>query len=125
MESYEINLICGDHLEEVERFLSRFFQKKDLENDHQKNVVFLVPNSAYQIKLMRGVNLSLTQGVTLAVVCETRDQLEEFAERTKTEIKELTITGDNPYTHHYVEVPGPQNICKIEVNYREDTPIAS
>ncbi|MFH1473240.1 MAG: hypothetical protein ABIF06_02430 [bacterium] len=120
MSKYDAYLVCNEHISEVKDFLARFFKEKKDEYNHDGSVTFVVPESNFQINLMKGHSQPLTQNVTFEMGSESRDMLERFAKKNNTEIKIFVVSEtEQPYVYNYVEVPGPYNICIIKAFYCE------
>jgi len=120
MTHHDIYLICGEHLEEIKIFLSKFFEEKKDEYIHPNEITFLTPDGYFLINLIEGANQPLTQNVTLEILYKSMEELKKFAKNNKLKVKKILVTGtERPYTCHHVEILSPQNICKIAVNYCE------
>jgi len=120
MSKYDAYLVCNDHISEVKGFLAKFFKEKKDEYNHDDSVTFVVPESNFQINLMKGHSQPLTQNVTFEIGFESMDALEWFAKKNNTEIKIFLVSeAKHPYVYNYVEVPGPYDICIIKAFYYE------
>jgi len=120
MSKYDAYLICNDHISEVKDFLANFFKEKKDEHNSDGSVTFVVPESNFLINLMVGHNQPLTQNVTFEMGSNSRSMLERFAKKNNTEIKTFMVAeAEQLYMYNYVEVPGPYDICKIKIFYRE------
>ena len=121
MIKYGSYLICKEHVREVKDFLGEFFEEKKDKYNHENWVTFVVPNTDFKINLMKGSDQSITQNMTFEIYCESKEGLEKYAKKHNLEIESFVATETSqPYTYYYIEILGPYNICKIEVNYCED-----
>ncbi len=118
MSKYDAYLVCNEHISEVKDFLARFFKEKKDEHNPDGSVTLIVPESNFQINLMKGHNQPLTQNVTFEIIFESIKGLEWFAKKNNTEIKRFLIAkAETPHVYNCVEVSGPYDICKIKAVY--------
>ncbi|MEX0652356.1 MAG: hypothetical protein WD153_02740 [Candidatus Paceibacterota bacterium] len=102
-------------------FLGRFFEEEIGNYNHQKWVTFQVPHGGFLINLMEGKDQPLTQNLSIEVYCDSLEQLQEFAKTHNTKIYNFTAEQSSKrYQHHYIEIAGPQEICKLEISFSED-----
>lgn len=121
MTTYGSYLVCKDYIAEVKDFLGQFFEEQEGKYNHDAWVTFIVPGSNFKINLMRGEDQPITQNMTFEIYCNSFKELRGFAEQHGCDIQDFLATGAvQKYQYHYIEIPGPQNICKVEVNYCED-----
>lgn len=114
-------LVCRDHVMEVKDFLSQFFPEEKDKYSHDGWITFKFPETGYQANLMKGAGQDITQNMTFEIACDSLEELEKVAEKYNTKVDSFLATETaNPYRYYYIEVPGPANICKIEINYCED-----
>ena len=113
--------VCKEHIEEVKDFLSKFFEEERGRYNHPGWVTFKVPNSDFLVNLMRGKDQPMTQNMTFEIYLDSKEELENYAKKHGVEVKSFLATEtESKYRYHYVEFFGPENICKVEVNYSED-----
>lgn len=121
MTKYGLYLVCREHIGDVKAFLSNFFEERKGKYNHESWVTFTIPGTAFVVNLMRGEDQSMTQSMTFEIYCDSLKQLEEFAEKYKSKIESFVATkAAQQYRYHYIEIPGPHDICKIEVSFCED-----
>lgn len=115
-------LVCREHINEVKDFLDQFYEEEKGKHNHDGWITFIVSGTDFMINLMKGVDQEMTQNMTFEITCDSLEQLEEFAKKFNTKIKSFVATEiKENYKYHYIEILGPQNICKIEMNYMEGT----
>ena len=69
---------------------------------------------------MRGKGQRITQNMTFEISCKSLKELEKFAKKFKCKINSFVTTETAyKYRYNYIEIFGPANICKIEINYIE------
>jgi len=67
---------------------------------------------------MKGKDQIMTQNMTFEISCKSLKELEKFAKKFNCKIDSFIATETNhKYRYHYIEIFGPKNICKIEINY--------
>lgn len=116
--NYSCYLVCKGHLAVVKNFLSKFFKEKKGKYNHPGWVSFKVPNSKMNVHLMHGKDQPLTKNITFEASCKSKEQLEKLAKRYNSKIESFPASTDNSsYMFYYIEIPGPKNICKIEISY--------
>ncbi len=121
MIKYGSYLVCKEHVQEVRDFLCDFFEEKIDKYNHDNWVTFLILDTNFQVNLMKGNDQPMTQNMTFEIYCDSKEELEKYAEKYKCEIESFVATETSqPYTYYYIEILGPYNICKIEINYCED-----
>jgi len=117
---YGIYLVCREHLNDVNKFLSQFFTPIINEYTHEGWRVFSVPNADFLINIMHGDDQNLTQNMTLEIYLDSLETLKEFSQQHNVILKSFeTSKSPTKYKYHFIEIPGPQNICKVEASYSE------
>lgn len=113
-------LVCKEHLQETKVFLSQFFNESINEYNHSKWVTFKTPEK-FLINLMEGAGQQMSQNVTFEIYCKSLEEFREYAKKYNvTEIKSFVTTqAQNKYKYNYIEILGPQNICKFEISWSE------
>lgn len=112
---------CKEHVKEVKEFLSQFFEEKKDKYSHNNWVTFLIPNTDFKINLLKGGDPSMAQYMVFEIYCDSKNELEEYAKKYNCEINSFVATEtQQPYRYYYIEIFGPKNICKVEINYCED-----
>lgn len=112
-------LVCKNHINEVKDFLSKFFKERKGKYNHSGWITFEF-NPKFKISLMKGKDQPMTQNMTFEISCKSLKELEKFAERFNCKINSFVATEtDYKYRYYYIELFGPANICKVEVNYIE------
>lgn len=115
---YSSYLICHEYLKEVKKFLLNFFEETIGECNHENWVTFKVPDSNFSVNLIKGTDQEMTQNMVFEIYCESIDQLKSFAKKYNANIKNFLVAEvKSQYTYHYLQISGPQNICKIEFSY--------
>ncbi len=113
-------LVCHEHIDAVKDFLNEFFEEIETKYSHQNWITFKIPKKEFHISLMRGPDQPLTQNMVFEVSCSSIKELESFANEHDQETKSFTITETGePYIYYYIQISGPKNICKIEINFIE------
>lgn len=120
MIQYGSYVVCKEYLDNVRIFLSDFFEQTHGKYNFNEWVSFEVPGADFVINLMKGDDQPLTQNMTFELYCGTKEELNNLATRHKTDVKSFLTGTPIKYRYHYVEIHGPRNICKIEINYIED-----
>ena len=70
---------------------------------------------------MFGEGQQLTQNITFERECKSMTELKEFSKKYKKKIDSFKATGTKkPYIFYYIELPGLQNICKIDMSYSKN-----
>jgi len=114
-------LVCKEHIQEVKKFLSQFFQEEKTPFSYESWITFTVPDTNFRVNLMEGNDQDVTQNMTFEITCNTLEQLKELSKKYNTKIEDFIATEtENPYRYYYIEIPGPKNICKIEINFIEE-----
>jgi len=114
-------LVCKEHINEVEKFLKQFFKEEKDNYQSGQWVTFQPKNSDFKINLMKGEDQELTQNMTFEIYFNSIDELRNFAKKHKCKIESFKVTNTKQkYIYNYIEILGPNNICKIEANYCED-----
>ena len=122
MTKYGLYLNCKEHVKEVKEFLSQFFDEKKDKYSHENWVTFMIPGTDFKVNLLKGSDQAITQYMVFEIYCDSKEGLEEYAKKYNCKIDSFVATETSqPYRYYYIEIFGPQNICKIEVNYCEDT----
>ncbi len=113
-------LVCKEHVQETRAFLSQFFEESMDEYNHSKWITFKTPEK-FLINLMEGTNQQMSQNVTFEIYCESLEELRKYAGKYNvTKIKSIIATQtQDKYKYNYIEILGPQNICKLEISYSE------
>lgn len=121
MKEYGLYLVCKDHINEVKDFLGKFFPEEKGKYSHETWVTFKPEGTDFQINLMEGKELPLTQNVFLEVYCDSLEQLNEIAKEHQCEVQNFLATAaEQRYRYHFIEIAGPKTICYIEVSYAEN-----
>jgi len=116
--NYSSYLICHEHVKSVRDFLINFFEEIKGKYNHDDWVSFKIPNTDCKVNLMKGSDQELTQNVVFEISCRTMEQLNDFSKKYNIKIDNFVATETgNPYNYSYIQIPGPANICKIEVSY--------
>lgn len=120
MPKYGSYLVCKGYIQEVRDFLGQFFEEERGRYNHEGWITFKTPEG-FLINLMRGADQEMTQNMTFEIYCDSMEELEEYSKRFNTKVENFVVTETDPnYRYHYVEILGPQKICKIEVSYSEN-----
>ncbi|MFB6181596.1 MAG: hypothetical protein ABEJ24_01740 [Candidatus Magasanikbacteria bacterium] len=70
---------------------------------------------------MTGEEQEITQNMTFEIWCDSMKELEKYANEYNEEIKSFIATEtEKDYKYNFIVIPGPQNICKMEINYMQD-----
>lgn len=114
-------LVCKKHIGEVEKFLGQFFEKVEDRYTHDEWITFKVPGSNFLVNLMNGDDQEMTKNITFEIYCDSLDELQKLAQKYSAQIKSFVSTKSaTQYRYHYIEIVGPEDICKIEANYTEN-----
>ena len=114
-------LVCHEHVDEVKKFLSKFFKESKGRYNHKNWITFKLPKTDFTINLMKGCDQPLTQHMVFEILCNSMEELKTFAKKNNCKIDSFTATETGkPYRYHYIQIPGPKNICKIEINFTEE-----
>ena len=118
---FDCYLVCKEHINDVRKFLSKFFEEIKGEYSSSNWISFKIPHSDFIINLMVGEDQELTQNMTFEIYFSSKKELEKFAKKHKCKIKIFKVTNTSQkYKYNYVEIFGPKEICKIEANYCEN-----
>lgn len=121
MNKYSSYLVCGEHINEVKDFLRDFFKEEKGKYNFENWVTFKTPDTDFVISLMGDADEPLTQNMTFEITPNSFKELEEFAKKYNKEIQSFVATSaPQKYRYHYLEIQGPRNICKMEINFCED-----
>jgi len=117
---YGSYLCCKDHIEEVRNFLGKFFEESKDRYNHSGWITFKTPGG-FLINLMRGKGQEMTKNMTFEIYCQSLEELKKYAKKFNQEIQSFNTTESlSPYKYNFIEIYGPQNICKVEISYSED-----
>jgi len=120
MSKYSSYIVCGDHISEVREFLAQFFNETKGDFNHEGWSTFEMPNGIFSVNLMIGKEQPLTQNMTYEIYVDTEEELEELAKKYRKEIKSFIATeAKSKYKYHYINIFGPEGICKMEISYSE------
>ena len=112
-------LVCKNNISEVKEFLSKFFKERKGKYNHAGWITFEF-NPEFTISLMKGKDQPMTQNMTFEISCKSLKELEKFAKEFNCKIDSFVATETaHNYRYHYIEILGPANICKVEINYCE------
>jgi len=112
-------LVCKNHITEVKDFLSKFFKERKGKYNHAGWITFGF-NPRFTISLMKGKDQPMTQNMTFEISCKSLKELEKFAQKFNCKIDSFIATETiHKYRYNYIEIFGPANICKVEINYCE------
>lgn len=121
MSKFRSYLVCKDHLEEVRDFLKDFFFEDNGRYNHSGWVTLLVPETSFQVNLMRGHKQPLTQNMTFEIYLDSLENLQRYADKHGCQIESFFATETaQHYRYYYIEIQGPASICKMEISYSED-----
>ena len=121
MVTYGSYLVCNEYMEEVKRFLMQFFEETPDDYSSEGWTTLVIPDAGFKINLMQDTELPLTQNMTFEIYCSSLEELQSMAVKHKQQVKSFLATkAPQQYRYHYIDVPGPYNICKVEINYVED-----
>ena len=121
MERYGSYLVCKEYIQDVRVFLSDFFDELKSGYTHSEWISFKIPGSKFLVNLMRGDDQNMTQNFTIEIYCDSKEKLEEYSKKYLKKIESFVATKSSvKYKYNYIEVFGPQNICKVEISYSED-----
>lgn len=114
-------LVCKEYLKEVKEFLLQFFKEELGQYSHENWVTLIVPDTNFKVNLMKGNDQPITQNMTFEIYCESFEELKFYSHKFNKPIEKFLVTEVVPnYFYNYIEIPGPYNICKVEVNYCEN-----
>jgi len=120
MSKFGSYLVCKKYIEEVREFLLMFFEEEHGRYNHSGWGTFKVPGTDFSVNIMSGDDQKLTQNMTFEIDCNSKKELEDFAKKYNCEIYDFLATeAAKRYRYYYIEVLGPQNICKMEISYSE------
>jgi hypothetical protein len=67
---------------------------------------------------MQGEDQPLTQNMTFEIGVKSLTDLEAYAKTFDCKIDDfLCDETEYVYRYYYIEIPGPGNICKVEISY--------
>ena len=113
-------LVCREHVQEVRKFLNPFLKEKTSKYTHEKWITFQIPNSEFTVNLMKGADQPRTRNFTFEIGCSSMKELEGYAKKFNCKIENFRVTETTPnYTYHYIEIYGPEDICKVEISFCE------
>jgi hypothetical protein len=111
-------LVCHDHIQEVKTFLAQFLTETRGKHNHSEWITFEIPRSELILNLMAGKDQPITQNFTLELQCNSYEELESLASKFGKTIHHFKVTKvEEPYTFHFISLPGPAGICKVEGNF--------
>lgn len=121
MATVSTYLVCKNRIQETRMFLKDFFEEEVGRFNHTEWITFKIPHSNFTINLMKGENQPQTQNITFELNCTSMDELKQYATKYDKEIRNfLAEQTGKPYRFHYIEILGPNDICKIDVSYCEE-----
>ena len=122
INSFSSYLVCKEHVDAVKSFLSDFYPETVNQHNHSAWVTFCIPGTGFTFNLMKGGDdQEMTKNLVFELAVDSMDKLKEFAEKYDTEVKSFVVTETKtPYTYNYVDIVGPQGICKVEVHFIHD-----
>ncbi|PIZ82550.1 hypothetical protein COX97_04235 [Candidatus Pacearchaeota archaeon CG_4_10_14_0_2_um_filter_05_32_18] len=110
-------LVCRNNINDVKKFLKKFFKEVKGKYNHPGWITFKI-NPKFIVNLMEGNDQIMTQNMTFEICCKSLKELEKFAKKFNCKIDSFVATETvYKYRYHYIEIFGPANICKIEINY--------
>lgn len=112
-------LVCKKYLGDIKTLLSEFFLEKETPYSHDGWITFTPDEgSGFAINLMAGKDQELSQGVIFEVYCTSYLELEAYAKKHNLQIQSFVVTEvSEPYEYSFIEIPGPANICSVEISY--------
>ena len=121
MKKYGSYMVCNEYIKEVRHFLKLFFEELSDEYTSEDWKTFLMPGSKLKVNLMVDKEQSITQNMTFEIYCESLEELKSLAEKHNLKIDSfLSTRSSQNYKYHFIEIFGPHNICKIEINFVEN-----
>ncbi len=121
MAKYGSYLVCNEYIDEVHSFLKQFFKERIDGYTFEGWSTFEVPDSSFLINLMKDGGQPLTKNMTFEIYCQSMKELEKIAENHGATIENfVSKKSAQHYKYYYIEIFGPQGICKIEVNFTEN-----
>jgi len=112
-------MVCKEHINAVKEFLKQFYTEKKMKCSHTTWVTFEI-SPGFELNLTERKDQPMTQNMTFEITCETYEELENLAKRFNTKIKSyLCDETTHPYKYYYIDVFGPEGICKVEIHYVE------
>ena len=119
-KDFSAYLVCGEYVEEVKQFLLRFYPELHTPYTYRDWISFTVPDTNFRFNLMHDKGEPLTQHMTLEMSVHSLDDLQTLAKEFDCEIRDFPCNEtDYKYHYHYIEIPGPHDICKMEISYSE------
>ncbi len=121
MGKFTCYMNCKNYVSEVKEFLAQFFEEEKGRYSHSEWVTFKIPKTNFVVNLMSGDDQLITQNMTFEIECESMKELENYAKKYDKKILDFLATKvEKEYRFYYFEIPGPQNICKIDISFSED-----
>jgi len=119
--TYSFYLVCHDYIEEVRSFLGNFFQETRGPYNYEHWVTFEVRGANLHFDLMDGKDQMLSQNIVFQLNAKTLDQLHRYAQKYRQPVQSFHCDETKqPYDYHYVFVPGPHDICSVEISVVEN-----
>jgi hypothetical protein len=120
MNKYSSYLVCKEHLKDVKKFLNQFFEELKGKYNYEGWVTFKIPETGFIVNLMNGCEQKLTQNMTFEISVSSIWELKKYAKRYDCKIDSFLCTETKQkYNYHYIEILGPEEICKVEINFVE------
>ena len=126
MENVSAYLVCKEHIDDVKKFLRNFFVEKIGVSGDPERVTFKLLDTDSTINLIVGHNLPMTQNITFEIKCKYKEELEEYAKKHNKKVEDILVASHflgtsigRPNRFYYIKIPGPHNICKIDINFTE------
>ncbi|MBT7903217.1 hypothetical protein HN587_05120 [Candidatus Woesearchaeota archaeon] len=123
MKDVSTYLVCKEHILEVKEFLKQFFEEEKGRYNHKEWITFKLLNSDFKICLMTGDNQPITQNITFEINCKSLEELKNYAHKFNKKIENFLATAtEKPYRFYFIEIQGPNGICKIDISCCEEEP---
>ena len=117
MESNSSYVVCKNHIKEVSNFLIMFFKELKGKYNHSGWITFQI-NPKSVVSLMKGKDQKITQNMTFEISCKSLKELEKLAKKFNCKVDSFVATETaHKYRYYYIEILGPKDICKVEINY--------
>tara|TARA_Y100000310_G_scaffold302879_1_gene340691 strand:- start:169 stop:537 length:369 start_codon:yes stop_codon:yes gene_type:complete len=121
MKNISTYIVCKEHIEEVKEFLKDFFEEEKGRYNHPEWLTFKLPKTDFEVNLIGGKDMKMTQNITFEINCESMEELEKYSKKYGKKIENFLATATGkPYQFYYIEIPGPQSICKVDISYCKD-----